>query len=554
MSRLPASLRDALLHRDLLSEEQLREVEAILDQTGASLLDTLVRLGYADRLDNIKPVLLAEALGVPFIDVSQLTVPLAVIELVPESVARENVILPLAVDADGLRIAMADPTDVAVIQKLEFILNKPIRTALADREQLIEAINRHYGQTETESVDSMMMEFTDTAIDVMDSDDVCISPEEPPRAAISLASVPAVSAPEPVERRAHVRYYDRMNPERMFPLLVVLSKGELAAVAKRRVAQASSGAFQVQRDSMVEVEPILPGCDCYPRKERIRIGEGDSTATFWVVPRVLGQVMQARVLVRQRLTVLAEVPLDIVVRRKTLALVLGAFGLLLPLLMVILKQFRLDLESQMQDGFPLVATILNWLMKGISPEALGGGLLLLAGVAYLWLRPRKRDVFWDIDTQPRTAAGSRTREEPSLDGQPQKAPSEWLAEGKRHLAEKQFHEAQRCYEHGLESAEAKPTDFARAAVTAWGLGNVQEALAIMRRAEERFGKEKLTGPMWFNMGCFATKLGLFAEAMSYLNRAVESGYTNPQKYLSDADLEPLRQRREFQRLIASIDG
>src|SRR4030095_1582403 len=47
-----------------------------------------------------------------------------------------------------------------------FILNKDIQPVLAAREQIVEAINRHYGQTETESVDSMTQELTDTQIDV----------------------------------------------------------------------------------------------------------------------------------------------------------------------------------------------------------------------------------------------------------------------------------------------------------------------------------------------------------------------------------------------------
>ena len=41
---------------------------------------------------------------------------------------------------------------------------------LAVKEQIQEAINRNYGQTETESVDSMIAEFTDTAIEFTDVD------------------------------------------------------------------------------------------------------------------------------------------------------------------------------------------------------------------------------------------------------------------------------------------------------------------------------------------------------------------------------------------------
>src|SRR5262249_7127363 len=77
----------------------------------------------------------------------------------------ENFVLPMAQENGALKIIMSDPSDFDTVQKLQFILNKDIQPVLAPREQIVEAINRHYGQTETESVDSMLQEFTDTAID-----------------------------------------------------------------------------------------------------------------------------------------------------------------------------------------------------------------------------------------------------------------------------------------------------------------------------------------------------------------------------------------------------
>src|SRR4029078_1341568 len=108
---------------------------------------------------------IAEKHGMQFVDLSELEIPKPVIELVPESVARENVILPLSLDGNTLRIITADPTNYDAIQKLQFILNKDIVPVLAVQEQITEAINRNYGQSETESVDSMLVEFTDTAIE-----------------------------------------------------------------------------------------------------------------------------------------------------------------------------------------------------------------------------------------------------------------------------------------------------------------------------------------------------------------------------------------------------
>src|SRR5262245_37220579 len=87
----------------------------------------------------------------------------SVLELVPESVARENLVLPLSLDGETLTCAAANPNDILLQDKLSFILTKKVRLISASPEAIRAAINRHYGQTETESMDSMLCEFTDTA-------------------------------------------------------------------------------------------------------------------------------------------------------------------------------------------------------------------------------------------------------------------------------------------------------------------------------------------------------------------------------------------------------
>jgi uncharacterized protein (TIGR02996 family) len=84
-----------------------------------------------------------------------------VIEFMPESVSRENLVLPLDLQgrARHLLAAFADPTDPDTLQKLRFILNREKIVAVrAEREDLIAAIDHHYGQTETESVDCVSYE------------------------------------------------------------------------------------------------------------------------------------------------------------------------------------------------------------------------------------------------------------------------------------------------------------------------------------------------------------------------------------------------------------
>jgi type IV pilus assembly protein PilB len=159
---------DILVKKGIIGRDQLQEAMAVQRSTGAKLPDALVKLGYVSAQEVMSAM--AEHHGLQAVDLAEMTIPAAVVELVPESVARENVILPMAQDNGALKIIMSDPMDLDTIQKLQFILNKDIQPVLAPREQIIEAINRYYGQSETESVDSMLQEFTDTAIDTTETE------------------------------------------------------------------------------------------------------------------------------------------------------------------------------------------------------------------------------------------------------------------------------------------------------------------------------------------------------------------------------------------------
>jgi len=96
--------------------------------------------------------------------------PRTVLELVPESVARENTVLPLKLVGRVLHVATTDPSNILLRDKLSFILNKDIRLVEFPRADVLRAIRRHYRQVETESVDSMMAEFTDTTIDFTETE------------------------------------------------------------------------------------------------------------------------------------------------------------------------------------------------------------------------------------------------------------------------------------------------------------------------------------------------------------------------------------------------
>ncbi len=152
-----------LVQKGLVGEDQLEEVRSMASSTGITIQQALVKSGYVTQPEIMAAM--AEFHGLTFVDLTDVEIPKAVTELVTESLAREHTIMPLAIEGNSIKIVMADPTNLDTIQKIQFVLNKDVIPVLADIEQIREAINRHYGQTETESMDSMIAEFTDTQIE-----------------------------------------------------------------------------------------------------------------------------------------------------------------------------------------------------------------------------------------------------------------------------------------------------------------------------------------------------------------------------------------------------
>ena len=212
-----ADFQDILLRKGIVSLEQLSEAGQMAREQKMNPADCLVRLGYCGGEEVMLAV--AEQHGLDYVDLAEVTIPDEVIELVPESVARENMVLPMSADGDRLKVIASDPMDIETFEKLRFILARTIEIALAPREAIVENINRYYGQIEGESADSMLQEFTDTAIDFTETSDDAISDND----SVDESSAPIVKLVhimiqeavqlrasdihiEPFEDRVRIRY------------------------------------------------------------------------------------------------------------------------------------------------------------------------------------------------------------------------------------------------------------------------------------------------------------------------------------------------------------
>ena len=100
---------EILIRRRIISPEQLEEAREMAEKNRLKLAEALVRLGYASGEEVMRAV--AEQHGREYINLHDVVIPPTVLELVPESVARENVVLPLAEEDGTLKVIVSDPTD-----------------------------------------------------------------------------------------------------------------------------------------------------------------------------------------------------------------------------------------------------------------------------------------------------------------------------------------------------------------------------------------------------------------------------------------------------------
>ena len=283
-----------LVRDGVISRDQLTEAEELSSSLGTTIDDALVRLGYvsAGELGQLQ----ASQYGYDFVNLEAMEIPQSVIALIPESVARENVVIPVTLVDERLRVAMSNALDLDVIDKLRFMVNREIDPVVAPKEAIQTAINRFYGGSETESVDSMLMEFTETAIDFTETESPQTKAQEAEENApvvrlINLIISEAVNMRasdihiEPFEDRIRVRYrIDGVLVERDSP-----PRRLLAALTSRIKIMARMDIAEKRR----------------PQDGRIktRTGGKDFDLRVSILPTSHGQAVVLRILDRENIKV-----------------------------------------------------------------------------------------------------------------------------------------------------------------------------------------------------------------------------------------------------------
>ncbi len=171
---------DLLMREGLITRDQLDKALQEQRQNGTRVGYNLVKLGFVQETEVTK--MLARQHRMPAVDLSKFEVDPRIAKLIPGELATKHLVLPLKRDGRTLTVAMADPTNLGVIDDLKFITRYDIFPVIAGEYTLRNAVEKHYESSDVQ----MQTLLADIASD--DGDVEVVEDREEDMSAAALAA------------------------------------------------------------------------------------------------------------------------------------------------------------------------------------------------------------------------------------------------------------------------------------------------------------------------------------------------------------------------------
>jgi hypothetical protein len=142
--------------------------------------------------------------------------------------------------------------------------------------------------------------------------------------ATPVARSPAAPASAATQRRFQVRYYRRMRPQRVYPLVV------------EAVGQSGGRAGA----STVLVRPVIPGALVTPPEAELDVSQARPQAVFHVAPLARGKLPQARVEIRSHGQLVQAINLPVTAATQCLTWWLAVLTILIPAFLITATRYH----------------------------------------------------------------------------------------------------------------------------------------------------------------------------------------------------------------------
>ena len=265
VSRPGGQLGELLIGRGLITDEQLEMARHQASQRGRSLGRIVIEMGFVTEGGLV--AILAEQLGLDFVDLTEAQIDASAVALVPERTARQHNCIPVRFEEDGrLVLAMADPANVVAVDDIRAMTKRDVRTVVATKADVVACINRHYRLDRTaetlaeEAADQLSADAQD-----LDSVEAQSSAEDAPIIKlVNLLITQAVNDRasdihiEPGERSLKVRYridgvlHEVMSPPKSVQAGITSRLKIMAEIniAERRIPQDGRIGLKVQNKAI----------------------------------------------------------------------------------------------------------------------------------------------------------------------------------------------------------------------------------------------------------------------------------------------------------------
>lgn len=151
MKRKYIQIGEMLINEGLLTREQLDKAIELQKKGGKGPLgEILLKSGVISEKD--LSVILSKQLSIPYASKETLLLnPQSIeenVKLVPEDLARKYCVIPLSLHYNTLKVAMADPTDLVVLDNLRKITGYVVEPVIAMRSDIEACIGEFYKESE----------------------------------------------------------------------------------------------------------------------------------------------------------------------------------------------------------------------------------------------------------------------------------------------------------------------------------------------------------------------------------------------------------------------
>ena len=159
-------LGDLLIAAGVIGQEELQKALSIQKQTRERLGDVLIENGMITEQHLIEA--LQMQLGVDFVDLTAVSIPLELAKFVPRSIARKYCVVPVKLVKDELYVAMSDPLNFVAQEEIKAASHKQVVPMISTRRATEQAIATLYGNEGTaRAIEEMKREAGDSQTDII---------------------------------------------------------------------------------------------------------------------------------------------------------------------------------------------------------------------------------------------------------------------------------------------------------------------------------------------------------------------------------------------------